>query len=112
MINASTARTQTISNSTVETERALININVLAAVADGKTTVTVGKTTQTNFNGNVIVGSPMTLSMNYYKVWQNSLINNLIDAEMTEVIDTYTLLGYSISRRSMDGETISWQISW
>jgi hypothetical protein len=112
MINASTARTQTVSNSTVETELALININIFAAVANGQTTMTVGKTTQTNFNGNVIVGSPMTLSMDYYKVWQSSIVNNLIDAEMTEIIDTYTLLGYSISRKSMDGETISWQISW
>jgi hypothetical protein len=112
MFTATTARSQTVSNAISETEISLINLNIISAVNAGNVTATLSKTTHTTLNGNVIVGSPMTLDTNYYNAWQTSTSNAYATGLMQTVLDNFARLGYTISRISTDGTNISWQISW
>jgi dUTPase len=112
MFTATTARSQTVSNSISETEIALINLNIISAVTAGNVTATITKTTQTTLNGNVIIGSPMTLDQDYYTAWQTSVSNAYATGLMQTVLDNFARLGYTISRTSTDGQHINWQISW
>ena len=112
MFTATNARTQSVTSVATETEIALLNLNVLKAVTAGNVTVTINKLTTTAFNGNTVVGSPMTLGTQYYTAWQTSTANALASGQMQSVIDNFAKLGYTISRISTDGTNISWQISW
>jgi hypothetical protein len=112
MFTAITARSQTVSNAISESEIALINLNIISAVTAGNVTTTVSKTTHTTLNGNIIVGTPMTLDSNYYNAWQSSTANAYATGLMQTVLDNYARLGYTISRISTDGTNITWQISW
>jgi hypothetical protein len=112
MFTATNARIQSIDSSIVETEIALLNINILKAVNAGNINVTVSNITQTPFGGNVVVGTPMTIDTNYYNAWQTSVSNALASGSMQSVLDNFARLGYTVSRVSTDGQHISWQISW
>jgi len=112
MFTATNARIASIDSSTVETEIALLNLNILSAVNSGGVNVTVTRSTNTPLNGNVVVGTPMTLDPNYYNAWQTSVSNVLASGSMQSVLDNFARLGYTISRVSADGQHINWQISW
>ena len=110
MLSSIELRTGTITNTTVETEIALLNLNILSATET--TTVTVRGNTSTEVNGVTVTGTPMTVSNVYYPVWQNTVSNNFISGEMQKVIDYFTKLGYTINRKSDDMEHLFWTISW
>jgi len=112
MLTASNARTNVVDSTVYETEIALLNLNILSAIGNGSTTANLAATTHTTFNGNLIVGSPMTLASVYYNVWNGSTSNNAVAATMNSVIDNFTKQGYSVVRKSTDGQSITWQISW
>ena len=112
MLTASDTRTKSLSSPTVETEIALLNINILTQAAAGNVSAYLGANTLTSFAGNTVVGSPMTLNANYYNVWQTTVTNNALDGQMRSVIDNLTKLGYTVSRKSSDGQYIYWQITW
>lgn len=112
MFSATNARIQSIDSVVVETELALIGINIIKAVESNLTSVTVSNTTQTSFNSNVVIGTPMTLDANYYSSWQTVNANNLASGQMQSVIDNFSKLGYTITRKSTDGQHIYWRISW
>jgi len=112
MFTATNARIASIDSVVVETELALLNINIVNAVDNNQTSVTVAGSTQTQFGANTVVGTPMTLDANYYASWQTTTANNLASGQMQSVIDNFTKLGYTVSRKSTDGQHISWQISW
>ena len=119
MITATNARINATSSTTVETEIALINLNILSSIQAGQVVTTVNKDTTTTVHGSVITGTPITQNEDYYKVWQNANLGNisvstqnLYNAEMTTVINTFTNLGYTISRRTAEAQYVYWQISW
>lgn len=112
MLTASNARNNTISSEIVETELALINLNILYAVSQGRITASVTHVTNTSVMGTTLTGTPMTLNTDTYLVWQNRITDNLITAQMAQVIDYYSQLGYTISRKTIDGTHLLWQISW
>jgi len=112
MFTATNARIASIDSVVVETELALLNINIVNAVDNNRTTTQINGNTRTQFGANTVVGTPMTLDANYYSTWQTITANNLASGQMQSVIDNFAKLGYTISRISTDGQYISWQISW
>lgn len=112
MFNSTTARIGTVDSTLVETEIALINLNIIQAVKNDQVTANVDVTTQTIMNGVTITGTPITLEPNYYLVWQQTITNNKLTSHMNSVIDNFSKLGYTISRKTKNGQNISWQISW
>jgi len=112
MFTATNARIASIDSVVVETELALLNINIINAVDNNQTTVRINGNTYTSIGANTVVGTPMTLDANYYSTWQTITSNNFASGQMQTVIDNFTKLGYTISRISTDGQHISWQISW
>jgi hypothetical protein len=112
MFTATNARIASIDSVVVETELALININIINAVDNNKTSVQITGNTHTQVGANTVVGTPMTLDANYYTSWQTTTANNLATGQMTAVMTNFSALGYTVSRLSTDGEYISWQISW
>jgi hypothetical protein len=119
MITATNARINATSSANVETEIALINLNILSSIQAGQVVATVTKNTVSTVHGTAITGTPITQNEDYYKVWQNTNVGNisvstqnLYNAEMTTVINTFTNLGYTISRRTMDAQYLYWYISW
>ena len=112
MFTATNARIASIDSSTVETELALININIVNAVNNNQTSVQVSGNTTTVFGSNIVVGTPMTLDANYYSTWQTVTANNLASGQMAMVSDNFQKLGYTISRASIDAQHIYWNISW
>jgi hypothetical protein len=112
MLTATNARTASIDSVIVETELALININIINAVDNNQTSVRISGNTQTMIGPNTVVGTPMTLDANYYASWQTTTANNLAAGQMASVIDNFTKLGYTVSRASSDAQHIYWNISW
>ena len=112
MFTATNARIQSIDSVVVETELALINVNIINAVDNNKTSVQIKGNTQTSFGANTVVGTPMTLDANYYSSWQTTTANNLAAGQMASVIDNFQKLGYTVSRASNDAQHIYWNISW
>lgn len=112
MFNATNARTQSINSVVVETELALINIGIINAVDNNKTSVQITGSTNTIIGANTVIGTPMTLDANYYASWQTTTANNLAAGQMASVMDNFQKLGYTISRQSSDAQHIYWQISW
>jgi hypothetical protein len=112
MFNATNARIASVDSVVVETELALININIINAVDNNQTSVQIKGNTYTMVSGANIAGTPMTLDPNYYSTWQTTNSNLLCAAQMTAVINNFSALGYTVSRLSLDGTHISWQISW
>ena len=112
MFTATNARIASIDSSTVETELALININIVNAVNNNQTSVQINGNTHTAFGANTVVGTPMTLDANYYSSWQTTTANNLCSGQMQSILDNFNALGYTVSRQSNDSTHIYWQISW
>lgn len=112
MLSAPNARTNSITSRDVETEIALINLQLLDAVTMGQVALTVSNNSNTHIMGSTITGTPLTLNSNSYLVWQGLRVNDVITLQMAQVIDYYSKLGYGINRRSLDGTYLSWQISW
>ena len=113
MLSASDARTRNISSVNTETEIFLININILNNINLGNNTVIVNNLSNTEVNGSYIIGTPMTVVANtYYNVWQGITTDNFKTYEMNKVVDYYTKLGYTINRKSNDGQYLYWQITW
>jgi len=114
MLSAIDVRTQTINSVTTETEIFLINLNILTSTAAGNSTVLVTRTSNSAVNGSYVTGTPMTTATGnvYYSVWQGNTASTNKTAQMNKVIDYYTRLGYTINRRSDDGISLYWLISW
>ena len=112
MLTAADLRNQNINSYTVETELSLINLNLLIINAAGQVSASIAGDTVTSFNGVDITGTPMTLDEDYYKVWQSIIVDQHKYAEMNKIIDYYQRLGYTVNRRSNDGQTLYWLISW
>jgi hypothetical protein len=112
MFSAGNARVQSITSAVTETEIALLNINIIGAVQAGNVSVYLDRNSNTSFGGNVVVGSPMTTDSGFYNVWQLNTTDNKKSAQMNTVIDNFAKLGYTISRKSADGQYLYWQISW
>ena len=110
MLTSTELKTGTLTNTTVETEIALLNLSILNAMETN--TVTVKGNSAIEVNGITVTGTPMTVSNVYYPVWQNTVSNNFAAGEMQKVIDYFTKLGYTISRKSDDMEHLFWTISW
>jgi hypothetical protein len=101
----------------IETEIALINLNIIIAVQNGLFTTTINNTTQTVVVNAVVTGTPMTTDTAYFDVWQNnatvdSATSQRLSNYMQQVIDYYTKLGYTVYRKSTDGAHFYWQINW
>jgi hypothetical protein len=112
MFTATNARIASIDSVVVETELALININIINAVDNNQTSVQINGNTHTMIGANTVVGTPMTLDANYYSSWQTITANNLAAGQMASVIDNFQKLGYTVSRASSDAQHIYWNISW
>jgi hypothetical protein len=110
MLTSTELKTGTLTNTTVETEIALLNLNILSSVETN--TVNVTGETETDVNGITVTGTPMTVSNVYYPVWQGTVTNTFIQSEMQKVIDYFSKLGYTINRKSDDMEHLFWTISW
>ena len=48
----------------------------------------------------------------YYSIWQGNSVSTTKTSQMNKVIDYYNRLGYTINRRSDDGISLYWLISW
>lgn len=112
MFNATNARAQTIDNATVETEIALLNLNVISAISTGNASCVVAGNTVTHISNTTVSGTPMTSTAGYYAAWQGIGTDTVKPAQMQAVIDNFTKMGYTISRQSWDGINIYWTISW
>jgi hypothetical protein len=112
MLDATSARNNFVNNSTVETEIGLLNLYILSAISNGLVSCTVHHTTTTLVYNQLVTGTAITSDNDYYRVWQNTLTNNAYSYQMTQIIDYYHKLGYTISRKSTDGQLITWVISW
>lgn len=116
MLSATNLITNQINSAQVETEIYLINMNILSYVAQipytGPNVTTVDANTVTMVNNVEVTGTPLTLDSDYYGVWQGTLGNTYKFKEMQTVIDYYTKLGYTISRKSADGVSLYWLIGW
>jgi hypothetical protein len=114
MLSATDVRTQTINSVATETEIFIINLNILNTTLAGSSTVSVTRTSNTEVNGSYVIGSPMTTATAnaYYSVWQGNTLSTNKAAQMNKVIDYFTKLGYTINRRSDDGASLYWLISW
>jgi glycerol kinase len=112
MLSAPYARTNSITSRDVETEIALINLQLLDAVSSGHVAITVSNASNTTVLTSTVTGTPLTINSNSYLVWQGLRTDDVITLQMGQVIDYYSKLGYSINRRSLDGIHLSWQINW
>jgi hypothetical protein len=112
MISATSLRSQIQGDVTVETEIYLINMAILAGVASGLTSVVLNMDTETSINGSTVTGSPMTTNGTYLSTWYGTIDSNWQVIEMNKVVDYFTKLGYTISRKSDDMEHLYWQITW
>jgi len=101
----------------IESEIALINLNIIIAVQNGGFTATIKHTTQIVVVDAIVNGTPMTNETTYFDVWQNnatvdSATSERLSKYMQQVIDYYTKLGYTVYRKSTDGAHFYWQINW
>jgi hypothetical protein len=110
MLTSTELKTGTLTNTTVETEIALLNLSILSASSIN--TVSVKMNTEIDVNGVIVTGTPMTVSNSYYQAWQTITSDNFAVGEMKKVIDYFTKLGYTINRKSDDMEHLYWTISW
>lgn len=110
MLAASDIKTQNINNTNVETEIALLNLNVIRNSTTANA-VSVGMTANTQVHSSYIIGTPMSNSAAYYSAWQNN-DNALKVAEMNSVISYFQGLGFTINRKSNNNQNLYWYITW
>jgi len=113
---ATNAREQAQGTSTVVQQIAIMEVAVADAVASGVFTVNVSNTSTVTIQGTTITGSPMTDNdtdgQNYYKAWQGTITDAVKTEQMSEVINHFEGLGYTIARKSTSGTYFYWQIDW
>jgi hypothetical protein len=92
----------------VQEEIMAIQHAIMYADEAGSIEVTISSSDMT------LPNSPGSTAEQYYSVWKQQTVNRLLDIEMTEVIDYFKRLGYSISRATNpDTETtFVWEIKW
>lgn len=112
MLKATDLTTLTQNNIDVETEIFLINVSIQYHYFTGETYAHITRGSETTFYTSTIVGSPMTNNTLYYNVWQGTVVNQNVSAQMQKVIDYFTQLGYTISRKSNDMEYMYWRVTW
>ena len=114
MLSATDVRTQTINSVVTETEIFIINLNILNTTLAGNSTVSVTRVSNTQVNGSYVIGTPITTATAnaYYSVWQGNTLSTNKTAQMNKVLDYFNKLGYTINRRSDDGASLYWLISW
>jgi len=112
MLTAVDLKTQIQNNYFVETEIYLLYVGILTSRDMGNSTFILNKDIELPVNEILVTGSPMTTNAAYYSVWQGITVDNRLTLEMQKVIDRYTQLGYTISRKTTDMEHLYWQITW
>jgi len=110
MLTSIELKTGKLTNKTVETEIALLNLSILST--NSINNVSVKMDTEIDVNGVTVTGTPMTVSTTYFQAWQSITANSFAIGEMQKVIDYFTKLGYTINRKSDDMEHLYWTISW
>lgn len=105
---ASDARNGARNNIFIFDEVTKIQINILAAIGNGKYSVVISNTSMTiSPTGQV-----------YFKVWQNLAVTNVdvdvLTDQMNQVINFFSTLGYSIVQlqSSVDPTLFVWSIQW
>ena len=112
MLTSSNITTNIQNDINVETEIYLINISILTNSQSGNNSATIKNSTVTTVSNSTVTGSLMTNDLTYYSVWQGTTVDNRKSIEMQKVIDNFTQLGYTISRKSDDMEYLYWQVNW
>lgn len=114
--SAEEAITQSADSYIITQEVFIILLNILNAIAFSMRSCTVSATTVTPVIGVDITGSIMTntdtSTETYYDVWQGTITDQVKTAQMEAVIKYFTKLGYSISRKSADSQTMYWSVTW
>jgi len=104
--NATDAHNQATDNITVLSEIQAIELAVLNSVQAGQLSNTGigGTTTMTN----------NTTGPAYYSVWQGTTTNDSYAANMQNVINYFSGLGYGIKRvtNTVTGNTFLWYVTW
>ena len=108
-LSASQARTVSITDLIVYNEIDAINREIIAQALLGNLQATIGDdTTMTN-------STPSDdTSLAYYSVWTNVTDNRKLRMQMTQVINYFQGLGYSILQKEnvSTGNTIQWEVYW
>ena len=112
MLKVTDLTTITQNNVDVETEIFLITVSILYHYSMGATYAHINYGSEITFYTSTIVGSPMTNNTLYYDVWQGKVINQNLSIQMQKVIDYFTQLGYTITRKSEDMEHLYWRVIW
>jgi hypothetical protein len=112
MLKATDLTTLTQNNLDVETEIFLINVSIQYHYFTGETYAHITRGSDISFYTSTITGSPMTNNTLYYDVWQGKIANQNVAIQMQKVIDYFTQLGYTISRKSDDMEYLYWRVTW
>lgn len=114
--SAAEAITQSSDSYVITQEVFIILLNIQNAIAFNMRSCTVSAATVTTVVGTDITGSIMTNSdtstETYYDVWQGTITDTVKAGQMEKVINYFTKLGYSISRKSADSQTMYWSITW
>ena len=110
------ARERAQGNNTLVQQIAIMEVAVLDAIASGTFAATISDTSTVTIQGTTITGSPMTDNdtdgQNYYKAWQGTITDAVKTEQMSEVINHFEGLGYTIARKSTSGTYFYWQIDW
>ena len=113
---ATDAKTIGLASNTVTQEIFIIIMRIVAAAQAGALTTTSSATTQVTINSEPITGSIMTLAdatgWAYYNAWQGTITDDPKVNQMQQVIDYFTNLGYTITRKSSTGTELYWSVSW
>lgn len=99
-------------SSKVIEEIALLELHVVKAVQENKLSVEITNSSEIEINGVTVTGTQMTQDLDYYNVWQNTVQDELKQAEMQAIINYFSnQLRYSITR--FDSATfMAWRIGW
>jgi hypothetical protein len=104
-INAKQARLNARVNSVIHTEITALETLIFAAIDNNEFSITANTTTMT---------TPGTTAEAYYVTWQGTSPNANYTDQMTQVIDYFEGLGYSIYQQTntSTSNTFVWVISW
>ena len=110
------ARERAQNNNVLAQQISIMEIAVLNAIANSAFAATISDTTTVTIQGTTITGSPMTDNdvdgQNYYKAYQGTITDTVKTEQMSEVINHFEGLGYTIARKSTSGTYFYWQIDW
>jgi|SRR6056300_275486 hypothetical protein len=104
-INAKQARLNSRVNSIIHSEINSLEVAVFAAIDNNEFTTTLSTTTMTTAGATAEA---------YYNAWQGTVPNTNYTDQMTQVIDYFEGLGYSIYQQTntLTSNTFVWVISW